>query len=244
VEVDEFRFGPGQTYDVLVTRPMMPALLFAQTMDRTGYACATLAVAAGMSAPVPALDPLPLTMADMMGSMVMPARPAARPHRNMDPAPTRASTGHVALNDPGIGLRDNGRRVLTLADLHTLGAHWIRRSRTRDRVAPDWQHGALQLVLRWRRIRPIDTGAFPSRRAAAGDPAQRHHDDPPDASAWHVERTGEPSRSRSASPHTFAVQPAQRISFLVTADALGRWAWHCHLMFHMDSGMFREVVVA
>jgi len=34
------------------------------------------------------------------------------------------------------------------------------------------------------------------------------------------------------------------VSFLVTADALGRWAWHCHLMFHMDAGMFREVVVA
>ncbi|MBN0631959.1 multicopper oxidase domain-containing protein, partial [Pseudomonas aeruginosa] len=34
------------------------------------------------------------------------------------------------------------------------------------------------------------------------------------------------------------------ISFLVTADALGRWAWHCHLMFHMDAGMFREVVVS
>ncbi|MBN0997020.1 multicopper oxidase domain-containing protein, partial [Pseudomonas aeruginosa] len=33
-------------------------------------------------------------------------------------------------------------------------------------------------------------------------------------------------------------------SFLVTADALGRWAWHCHLMFHMDAGMFREVVVS
>jgi FtsP/CotA-like multicopper oxidase with cupredoxin domain len=44
--------------------------------------------------------------------------------------------------------------------------------------------------------------------------------------------------------HTLSVQPAQRISFLVTADALGRWAWHCHLMFHMHSGMFREVVVA
>jgi FtsP/CotA-like multicopper oxidase with cupredoxin domain len=34
------------------------------------------------------------------------------------------------------------------------------------------------------------------------------------------------------------------VSFVVTADALGRWAWHCHLMFHMDAGMFREVVVA
>ena len=44
--------------------------------------------------------------------------------------------------------------------------------------------------------------------------------------------------------HTFGVQPAQRVSFLVTADAPGRWAWHCHLMLHMDAGMFREVVVA
>jgi FtsP/CotA-like multicopper oxidase with cupredoxin domain len=44
--------------------------------------------------------------------------------------------------------------------------------------------------------------------------------------------------------HTISVQPAQRVSFLVTADAPGRWAWHCHLMFHMDSGMFREARVA
>ena len=44
--------------------------------------------------------------------------------------------------------------------------------------------------------------------------------------------------------HTIAVQPAQRVSFLVTADAPGRWAWHCHLLYHMDMGMFREVVVA
>ena len=44
--------------------------------------------------------------------------------------------------------------------------------------------------------------------------------------------------------HTIPVQPAQRISYQVTADAVGRWAWHCHLMFHMDAGMFREVVIA
>ena len=51
-------------------------------------------------------------------------------------------------------------------------------------------------------------------------------------------------RSFQARRHTIPVQPAQRISFLVTADAPGRWAWHCHLMLHMDAGMFREVVVA
>jgi FtsP/CotA-like multicopper oxidase with cupredoxin domain len=29
----------------------------------------------------------------------------------------------------------------------------------------------------------------------------------------------------------------------VKADALGRWAYHCHLLYHMEAGMFREVVV-
>ena len=36
---------------------------------------------------------------------------------------------------------------------------------------------------------------------------------------------------------------AQRISFLTTPEEVGRWAWHCHLAFHMDAGMFREVAV-
>jgi FtsP/CotA-like multicopper oxidase with cupredoxin domain len=44
--------------------------------------------------------------------------------------------------------------------------------------------------------------------------------------------------------HTINVQPAQRISYAVTADAPGRWAYHCHLLYHMEAGMFREVVVA
>jgi FtsP/CotA-like multicopper oxidase with cupredoxin domain len=43
--------------------------------------------------------------------------------------------------------------------------------------------------------------------------------------------------------HTVSVQPAQRLSYLVTADALGRWAYHCHLLYHMEAGMFREVHV-
>jgi FtsP/CotA-like multicopper oxidase with cupredoxin domain len=42
--------------------------------------------------------------------------------------------------------------------------------------------------------------------------------------------------------HTIIVQPGARISYLVTADALGRWAYHCHLLYHMP-GMFREVRV-
>jgi FtsP/CotA-like multicopper oxidase with cupredoxin domain len=44
--------------------------------------------------------------------------------------------------------------------------------------------------------------------------------------------------------HTINVNPAQKITYAVTADALGRWAYHCHLLYHMEAGMFREVEVA
>ena len=39
------------------------------------------------------------------------------------------------------------------------------------------------------------------------------------------------------------VPPGARRSFRVTADALGRWAFHCHLLYHMAAGMMREVHV-
>ncbi len=44
--------------------------------------------------------------------------------------------------------------------------------------------------------------------------------------------------------HTITVKPGERLSFLVNADEPGRWAFHCHLLYHMESGMFREVRVA
>lgn len=44
--------------------------------------------------------------------------------------------------------------------------------------------------------------------------------------------------------HTISVKPAERLSVLVSADAPGRWAFHCHLLYHMEMGMFRVVLVA
>ena len=44
--------------------------------------------------------------------------------------------------------------------------------------------------------------------------------------------------------HTINVKPGEKLSYLVTADAPGRWAYHCHLLYHMETGMFREVHVA
>lgn len=44
--------------------------------------------------------------------------------------------------------------------------------------------------------------------------------------------------------HTVISQPGSKLSYLVTADTPGMWAYHCHLLYHMDLGMFRTVIVA
>jgi FtsP/CotA-like multicopper oxidase with cupredoxin domain len=43
--------------------------------------------------------------------------------------------------------------------------------------------------------------------------------------------------------HTINVKPGEKLSYLVSADTPGRWAYHCHLLYHMEMGMFREVHV-
>jgi CopA family copper-resistance protein len=58
VNFEEFRFGPGETYDVIVEPTQDACTIFAQSIDRSGYACGFLATAAGLRAPVPAPDPV------------------------------------------------------------------------------------------------------------------------------------------------------------------------------------------
>ncbi|MGE4369155.1 MAG: copper resistance system multicopper oxidase [Burkholderiaceae bacterium] len=277
VTVDEFRFGPGQTYDVVVQPKDDAYTVFAQSMDRTGYARGTLAVREGLTAPVPALDPVQwLTMTDMMGdmggmdhgamghgamshgdtshaAMGHGSSASAEPGKTVRHARTeygpsvdmRVDTPRTNLDDPGIGLRDNGRRVLTLADLHTVGGPMDPRGAEREielhltghMERYSWSFDGVEfgqstpVHLRYgERVRVIlhnDT--------MMTHPMHLH-------GVWSELET--PEGAFQARLHTIPVQPAQRISFLVTADALGRWAWHCHLMFHMDMGMFREVVIA
>lgn len=82
VAVDEFRIAPAETYDMIVQPQTEEAYtIFAETMDRSGYAAGTLALRSGLSAPIPARRVRPLrTMADMgmsgdaMGNMAMPSK--------------------------------------------------------------------------------------------------------------------------------------------------------------------------
>lgn len=149
------------------------------------------------------------------------------------------------LDDPGVNLRDNGRRVLTYADLRTVGGPVDAREPTREielhltgnmerfMWSFDGQKFSESLPIHFRygeRLRVVlvnDT--------MMNHPIHLH-------GMW--SELESPSGQFQVRKHTINVQPAQRVSFRVTADAPGHWAFHCHLMYHMEAGMFREVVVS
>ena len=293
VSVDEFRFGPGETYDVIVEPKDEAYTIFAQSMDRTGYACGTLAMREGVSAAVPELDPAEwLTMADMMGAMgggmsggsmdgmdhggatpinhgsmagmnhgtmamdhsqhgmqmgglakasqtVRHARTEYGPSTDM-----RVDMPRTNLDDPGIGLRNSGRRVLTLADLSTIGGPLDPRGAEREielHLTGNMERYAWSVDgLEFGQSTPVHFNYGEHLRVILHNDTMMTH--PMHLHGMWSELEA-PDGKFQTRRHTIPVQPAQRLSFLVTADALGRWAWHCHLLFHMDAGMFREVVV-
>ncbi|HID48693.1 MAG TPA: copper resistance system multicopper oxidase, partial [Chromatiales bacterium] len=275
VTVDEFRFGPGETYDVIVEPGDDRAYtIFAQAMDRTGFARGTLTPRPGMEAEVPPLDePEWLTMTDMMGSMAHGGmgdmqgmsgmdhaghamsggmtkgmNPVHVRHARTEYGPSvdmRVDTPRTNLDDPGIGLRNNGRRVLTYADLHTIGGPLDERDAEREielHLTGNMERYTCSLDgLEFGKSTPVHFRYGERLRVILHNDTMMTH--PMHLHGMWSELES-PDGKFLARRHTISVQPAQRVSFLVTADALGRWAWHCHLLYHMDAGMFREVVVA
>ncbi|CUB00803.1 Multicopper oxidase with three cupredoxin domains (includes cell division protein FtsP and spore coat protein CotA) [Thiomonas bhubaneswarensis] len=260
VSVDEFRFGPGETYDVLV-RPRDEAYtIFAQSMDRTGYARGTLAARPGLAAPVPPMDPRQqLTMADMMGNdmssmpgmdmggMSMDTEPAVR-HAPAEYGPgvdARVDHPRTNLDDPGVGLRNNGRRVLTLADLHTIGGpidprapgRTIEMHLTGNMERYTWSFDGVPFG----ESTPVHFRYGERLRMVLVNDTMMTH---PMHMHGMWSELESPDGQFQVRRHTIPVQPAQQVSYRISADALGRWAWHCHLMMHMDAGMFREILVS
>ena len=288
VPVDEFRIATAEAYDVIVEPTGAEAFtIFAQAMDRTGYAAGTLAVRDGLRAPVPHVDARAvLTMADMghggmghdMSSMAatesaapdphaghtMPGVPAPDPHagHDMSAMSDAATQAHPPseqgnplvdmqtmspsskLDDPGIGLRDNGRRVLTYADLTSVFAD------------PDGREPSRTIELHLTGHMEKFAWSFDGVTFSDAEPLRLTYGERVrivlvnDTMMTHpVHLHGmwsdleDEHRAFKVRKHTIDMPPGSRRSYRVTADALGRWAYHCHLLFHMESGMFREVRV-
>jgi CopA family copper-resistance protein len=265
VSVDELRIATAETYDVIVEPNDDRAYtIFAQSIDRSGYARGTLTPQPGMVAEVPALDPRPLlSMSDMgmahdMGSMSGSdhsamghggggATTTAIRHAATEGGPSvdmlveQVSTG---LDHPGVGLQDNGRRVLSYADLHTIGGPIDRREPGREIELHLTGHMERFMWSfngeKFSEAEPLRFNLGERLRITLVNDSMMTHPIHLHGMWSEIEN---PHGEFQVRKHTVMVNPAQRISYAVTADALGRWAYHCHLLYHMEAGMFREVEV-
>lgn len=316
VSVDEFRIATAETFDVIVEPTQDAYTLFAQSMDRSGYARGTLAVRSGLAAPVPELDPRPLvTMADMgmagmdHGAMAGMGDMAGMDHskmagmgdssmegmsgmdggamRGMNHGATQDVSGmdsmagmdhskmsmggmsgmgemqsHPAtesnnplvdmqamstspkLDDPGMGLRENGRKVLTYSDL---------KSTFED---PDGREPSRTIELHLTGHMEKFSWSFDGVKFSDAEPLKLKYgervrivlvNDTMMTHPIHLHGMWSDLEDENGQflvrKHTIDMPPGSKRSYRVTADALGRWAYHCHLLYHMEMGMFREVRV-
>jgi CopA family copper-resistance protein len=280
VPVDEFRISVAETYDVIVEPDDRAYTVFAQSIDRTGYARGTLSPRAGMEADVPAMDPrVWLSMQDMMGAMPMDAMGSHSPlpskeglakrvrsgdqlHASHEPTPGGREVNHARteygpgvdmrvdmprtkLDDPGIGLRDNGRRVLTYADLRSLDGPID--PREPEREIELHLTGNMERFMwsfdgqKFSEAKPVHFNFGERLRIVLVNDTMMNHPIHLHGMFSELEDTNGQFIARK---HTINVQPAQRITYRVSAENPGRWAYHCHLLYHMEAGMFREVVVS
>lgn len=149
------------------------------------------------------------------------------------------------LDDPGINLRNNGRRVLTYADLHTIGGPLDAREAEREMEIHLTGHME-RFVWSFDGVKFMDSKPLHFRfgeklRVILSNDTMMNH---PIHLHGMFSEVESPDGRFQVRKHTVNVQPAQRISFLVDADELGNWAFHCHLLYHMEAGMFRKVVVS
>ncbi len=148
------------------------------------------------------------------------------------------------LDDPGIGLRDNGRRVLTYADL---------RSTFPD---PDGREPGREIELHLTGHMERFAWSFDGMKFSDAEPLRLNYGERMrivlvnDTMMTHpIHLHGMWSDLEDADgnfqvrKHTIDMPPGSKRSYRVRADALGRWAYHCHLLYHMEAGMFREVEV-
>ena len=272
VETDEFQIAIAETYDVIVQPKGDQAYgLIAEAIDRSGQCRATLAPRMGMVAAIPLIRARPLlTMKDMgMGDMDMSA--GGGDMAGMDMSAMGHNMGSMKMRDPSVapqvkmgpgvatlspmpidrtgerptGLEKVDHRVLTYHDLKSLAPNADTRKPSRE---IDLHLTANMERYMW---------SFDGVKFSEGtEPiAFRHNErvrvnllnDTMMPHPIHLHGhffevvTGNPGHHPVK--HTVNVLPGGKASFDLTADALGDWAFHCHMMLHMMTGMFRVVTV-
>jgi len=270
VTVDELRIAVAETYDVIVQPQEDRAYtFFAEAMDRSGYARATLTPREGLVAAVPALRERPLlSMADMgMNHEGMDHSGMAMAGSN-DPDMTGMDHSSMAGMDhsqmtgmdhsatavpksdyaPGSGLTpqpaEPGNRLLVYADLKAMRPYADYRAP--DRTIEFRLTGNMERYF-WSIDGKKYSEAEPIRLTYGERVRIRFVNDTMMTHPMHLHgmwmQLDKGNGRFNPLKHVVSVAPGSTLDVDVPADALGEWAFHCHLIYHMAAGMMRKVIV-
>ncbi len=249
VTVDEFRIGPAETYDVIVTPGQAPAYrVVAEPIDRSGFASGTLAVRDGLRGPpTQQRSRAELTLTDMgmnhgghdMSGMADMNHDMAMDH-DMDHAMPASPTGWADAGTPP------GLRALRYEDLISLQPQPDQRAPVRDltiRLTGNMERYSWTLNGQHEhKTEPLRLNDGERVRLRFVNETMMAH--PMHLHGMFVQlENGQPPASQP-DKHTLIVPPGRSLTALLTADQAGEWALHCHLLYHMASGMMGKIVVA
>ena len=272
VVVDEFRFGVAETYDAIIQPQEDKAYtIVAEAIDRTGFALATLAPREGMRGEPPRKRKRALlTMADMgmahdMSDMAHSKHDRANmnhgehPTTNMDHSEHASHKNHTMYQPPvkdfntgapGSGWANadtlKGHKALAYKDLRYYGIQKDQRLPGREIVVR--LGGNMERYIwtlngkKYEDAEPIQLDYGERVRLTFINDTMMAH--PMHLHGMFVQLENGQPISKLPNKHTVNVAPGDSYSALLTADEAGEWAFHCHLLYHMMSGMMNKVVVA
>jgi CopA family copper-resistance protein len=196
-----------------------------------------------MPFPQPRPNTMPVPGAD---SLVLKLTPSTPVRMHLGPQVVEVAMNTTdRLNDPGIGLQGNGRRVLTYADLRARYRGVDARPPSREIVLH--LSGNMERFIwgfngkKFSDAEPIELKLGERVRIVLINDTMMEHPIHLHG-VWSELENGH--GAFNPYKHTITVKPAERLSYLVSADTPGQWAYHCHLLYHMEAGMFRTVVIS
>lgn len=237
VEVDEFRFGVAETYDVIVTpKDDVAYTIVAEPIDRSGFALGTLNSTEGArgTLPTPRKRSL-LTMYDMHMESMMKIMP------DMDMSgPSATISGWADADTP------TGHKALRYEDLRFAGTQRDTHPPSKDievRLGGSMERYIWTLNgKKFQDATPIQLAYNERVRLRFVNETMMAH--PIHLHGMFVQLENDQPANKLPNKHTIIVPPGQSTSVLLTADESGEWPIHCHLLYHMMSGMMNTVIVA
>ncbi|MGO1062297.1 copper resistance system multicopper oxidase [Acinetobacter lwoffii] len=270
VNVDEFRIGTAETYDVIVEPTAAHYQIEAESIDRSGFAIGSLHQATDSSkAPAPVQLPTPrpralLTMEDMGHGEQHDMSHDTHSSQTMQTATSEHDQHaqhdmHVSHNAMS-GTNQPHQPVEGWANMSTPAGHKALQYQDLKALTPqpDTRAAERELVIRLGGTMERYIWTMNGKKFSDAEPLQVKYGErirlkfindsmmahPMHLHGMFMQLENGQSAANMPNKHTVIVPPGKTVTTLLTADELGEWAIHCHLLYHMSAGMMNKLIVA